>query len=78
MKRAPRHLSHAMSMHTIMRCEVREKKLTCEVNLSTHPVGHSGSPSAVNETNRNKMKITKTNLMNSFPIPFRLVPPRCA
>ena len=28
--------------------------MTCEVYLSTHPVGYSGSPSTVNETNCNK------------------------
>ena len=30
------------------------RKMTCEVYLSTHSVGHSGSPSTVNETNCNK------------------------
>ena len=30
--------------------------MTCEVYLSTLPVGHSGSPSTVNETNCNKKK----------------------
>ena len=30
------------------------RKMTCEVHLSTLPVGYSGSPSTVNETNSNK------------------------
>ena len=35
---------------------VREK-LSCEVYLSTHPVGYSGSLSTVNETNCNKKEL---------------------
>ena len=42
-----------MSMHTIRRAK-RMKKITCEVFLSTPPVGYSGSLSTVNETNGNK------------------------
>ena len=38
-----------------------QEKMTCEVFLSTHPVGYSGSPSTVNETNCNK----KVNFKNS-------------
>ena len=37
------------------------RKMTCEVYVSTHPVGYSGSPSTVNETNCNK-KESKTIL----------------
>ena len=33
------------------------RNMTCEVYLSTPPVGYSGSPSTVNETNRIKKKI---------------------
>ena len=55
-------------------CKVQEKK-TCEVYLSTLPVGYSGSLSTVNETNCNKKKINLKILVSSFPI---LVPPRCA
>ena len=59
MKRALRHfepwlvLSHAMSMHTIRRAKCM-RKMTCEVYLSTHPVGCNGSPSTASETNCNK------------------------
>ena len=35
--------------------------MTCEVSLSTHPVGYNGSQSTVNETNCNRKKITKKN-----------------
>ena len=40
-------------MHTIRRAKCM-RKITCEVFLSTPPVGYSGSPSTVNETNCNK------------------------
>ena len=62
----------------VIKCANCMRKMTCEVYLSAHTVGHSGSPSTVNETNCNKKKITLKNHMSSFPIPFRLVPPRCA
>ena len=39
-------------------------KMTCEVYLSTHPVGYSGSPSTVNETNCNK----KSHLKISYEL----------
>ena len=35
------------------------RKMTCEVYLSTLPVGYSGSPSTVNETNCKKMSLKK-------------------
>ena len=44
-------------MHVI-KCANCMRKMTCEVYLSTPPVGYSGSPSTVNETNCNKNKIT--------------------
>ena len=40
-------------MH-VMDCASSMRKMTCEVYLSTHPVGYSGSLSTVNETNSNK------------------------
>ena len=54
---------------------VREK-LSCEMYLSTLPVGHNGSLSTVNETNCNKNQFFQK--MSSLPIPSRLVAPRCA
>ena len=42
-------LSHAVTDA----CNVHEK-MTCEVYLSTHPVGYNGSTSTVNETNCKK------------------------
>ena len=45
-----------MGMHTIRRAMCM-RKITCEVFLSTHPVGYSGSLSTVNETNCNKKSI---------------------
>ena len=55
------------------------RKMTCELFLFTHPVGYSGSLSTVNETNCNKKNSDQSKiLMSSFPIPSRLVPPRCA
>ena len=39
-------------------------KITCEMYLSTPPVGYSGSPSTVNKTNCTNMSLSK-NLMNS-------------
>ena len=52
---------------------VREK-LSCEENLSTPPVGYSGSLSTVNETNCNKKQFFK-KIMSSLLVPSRLVPP---
>ena len=64
--------------HNVMcaECQTCREEVSCEVYLSTPSVGYSGSLSTVNETNCNKKKIKKN--MNSLPIPFRLVPPRCA
>ena len=74
MKNALRHLEPRCGVNTCARCM---RKITCEVYLSTLPVGRSGSLSTVNETNCNKKENRfKKNLMSSFPIPFRLVPPR--
>ena len=42
--------------------------MTCEVYLSTPPVGYTGSTSTVNETNCNIKKNHFKNLMRSFPI----------
>ena len=59
MKRGQRHielwlvLSRTVSMHTIIRAKSM-RKITCEVYLSTPPVGYSGSLSTVNETNCHK------------------------
>ena len=44
-------------MH-VCKCATCMRKMTCEVYLSTHTVGYSGSPSTVNETNCNEKKIT--------------------
>ena len=44
-------LSHDVSVITCARCM---RKTTCEVYLSTHLVGYSGSIATVNETNCNK------------------------
>ena len=41
------------------------RKMTCEVYLSTPPVGYSGSPSTVNETNCNKKEVTYKKNMSS-------------
>ena len=41
-----------------MNCANCTRKMTCEVYLSTHPVGYSGSLSTVHETNCSK-KVTK-------------------
>ena len=43
-------------------CKVHEK-IKCEMYLSTPPVGHSGSPSTVNETNCNKIKIKSKKIL---------------
>ena len=47
---------------------------TSYLATSTHPVGNNGSLSTVNKKNADQSKI----FMGSFPIPSRLVPPRCA
>ena len=46
-------LSHDVSVHHSV-CALCRREMTCEVFLSTPPVGYTGSPSAVNETNCNK------------------------
>ena len=52
--------AHAVTPWATMSCVHKvkdvEKKISCEVYLSTHTVGYSGSLSAVNETNCNKKK----------------------
>ena len=45
-KRALRHLEPKFGVNTCARCM---RKNTCEVYLSTSPVGYSGTPSTVNE-----------------------------
>ena len=47
-----------------MNCGNCMRKMTCEVYLSTHPVGYSGSLSTVNETNGNK----KVTLKKSYEL----------
>ena len=46
-------LSHDVSVHHSV-CALCRRKVSCEVYLSTPPVGYSGSPSAVSETCCNK------------------------
>ena len=50
------------------------RKMTCEVYLSILPVGYSGSPSTVNETNCNKKKnlMSSTNSIQTCPTMNRL------
>ena len=55
-----------------MKCANCVRKLTCEVYLSTHTVGYSGSLSTVNGTNCNK-KVTKKHHMSSLPIRCHLL-----
>ena len=54
------------------------RKMTCEVYLSTPPVGYSGSPSTVNETNCIKKDHFKKQLVWAPPTPVGRVPPRVA
>ena len=58
-----------------MQCEMHEmncanctRKMTCEVYLSTPPVGYSGSPSTVSETNCNKKHFKKSYELTSNSI----------
>ena len=56
MTRSCRHLSQCGVSHIMKHVRCVREKVTCEVHSSTHPVGHSRLPSAVNETYCNKQK----------------------
>ena len=68
-------LSHDVSVITCARCM---RKITCEVFLSTLPVGCNGSVWTKRNQLQQKFFSSIWNLMSSFPVPFRLVPPWCA
>ena len=80
MRHALRHLEPCKCMCAWMKCvQMCEKIRGVRGVLFTHPVGYSGSLSAVNETNCNRKGIRakkKTNFVSSLPTPFGFVPPR--